>query len=79
MGEVAVKLINVFGGSALLLGILANLDNAMSIILAAIGATWGVYKIQRTRIENSIRKEDLMIKRLERMQREDQYKSGKKE
>lgn len=63
MGEVIKAFLNTMGIMTFLAGILANLDNAMSVVLALVGAVYGVYKILHAR-------EALLMKRLDRKERE---------
>lgn len=44
MGEVAKALINSLGFTAILLGIVANLDNIISILIGTVGFGFGLFK-----------------------------------
>lgn len=44
MGEVAKVLANTLGFTAILLGIVANLDNFISILIGTVGFGFGLFK-----------------------------------
>lgn len=65
------KLLNLLGSTTFLFGILANLDNLLSVLLGCVGIVWGVVK--------SLEKyEDYQIKKWERRQRQDAHEEKKK-
>lgn len=63
MGKVAEALINSLGFTAILLGIVANLDNIISILVGTVGFGFGLFKALEQR-------EIYLEKRYNRRQRE---------
>lgn len=71
MGEIAKAMVNTLGWMTLIAGVLANLDNALSILLGVVALAFGVVKFLDGR-------ESWLIKRVDRMEREDKYKNKNK-
>jgi hypothetical protein len=67
MGEVIKTLINSLGFTTILLGILANIDNALSVLIAMVALGFALYKLLNER-------EVYLMKKMDREER----KRGKK-
>lgn len=66
MGEIVKVFFNILGAMTFIAGILANLDNIVSVLLGIIGAGYGVFQALSAR-------EAWLIKRVDRKEREDAY------
>jgi hypothetical protein len=67
MGETIKVMANLLGATTFILGILANLNNLLSVALACVGVVWGIVKCLE-------KYEDYQLKKWERLQREDEKK-----
>jgi hypothetical protein len=63
MGEIAAKVINAIGLTALLFGFIANLDNKLSILLGLLSACWLVFRALKER-------ENWLFRKAERLEKE---------
>lgn len=71
MGETVKVIINYIGITTYILGILANINNLLSVLLACVGVVWGFVKCLE-------KWEDYQIKKWERRQREDEDKKKRR-
>lgn len=67
MGESIKMILNTFGITAYILGILANINNLASVLLACVGVVWGIVKCLE-------KWEDYQAKKWERLQKEEDKK-----
>lgn len=65
------KLLNFLGLTTYIIGILANINNLLSVLLALVGIVWVVLKCLE-------KNEDWRLKKWEREQREKEYEERKK-
>lgn len=71
MGEAIRMTFNLIGGTTFILGILANLNNLLSVALACVGIVWGIVKCME-------KYEDYRLKKWEREQRQEEQDRKKK-
>ena len=69
--KLAFKFLNYLGLTTYLFGILANINNLLSVLLAIVGIVWVVLKCLE-------KNEDWRLKKWERQQREKEYEERKK-
>lgn len=67
MGESVKVLLNTIGLTTFIMGILANINNLLSVLLACIGIVWGIVKCLE-------KWEDYQLKKWERLQKQDEKK-----
>lgn len=67
MGEGVKMIINTIGLTTYILGILANINNLLSVMLACVGVVWGIVKCLE-------KWEDYQAKKWERQQKEEEKK-----
>ena len=64
MGEIVKTLINTLGFTTVLLGILANIDNALSVLIGMLASGFALYKLLNER-------ENYLLKRYDREERKE--------
>lgn len=67
MGEGLKMILNTVGITTYILGILANINNLASVMLACVGVVWGIVKCLE-------KWEDYQAKKWERLQKEEEKK-----
>lgn len=67
MGESVKVLLNTIGLTTFIMGILANINNLLSVLLACIGIVWGIVKCLE-------KWEDYQLKKWERLQKQEEKK-----
>jgi hypothetical protein len=78
MGEVAVKILNVFGLMGLVYGFVSNLSNIVSVFIGIGSLMWIVYRGLKERENWLHRKAERKRLELENMELEDRYIRKKK-
>ena len=69
MGEITVKLLNVFGLTTLIFGFIANLPNAISVAIGLMSLVWVMFRVLKMR-------EDWLFRRSERRKHERDYQTN---
>jgi len=71
MGEGLKMILNTVGITTYILGILANINNLASVMLACVGVVWGIVKCLE-------KWEDYQAKKWDRLQKEEEKKKRQK-
>lgn len=71
MGEGVKVFLNTIGFTTFIMGILANINNLLSVALGCVGIVWGIVKCLE-------KYEDYQLKRLDRIERENADKRKRK-